>query len=241
MPEHLRPSAPTAPDALLCGDPSRALVIAQHVLVQPRMSNHHRGLWGYWGRTTAGAELTVQATGIGGPSAAVVLGELAGLGLRRAIRVGTCAVADASGVPLGSGLVVERAVACDGTTAALGFDLGTEIEPDPELTLALLAASGLSGGRVVSRDLHPGPDGVRGDPAAGGAEVAGATASGPSVTDLQTAAVLGCSRRFGLGAAAALAVASSAGRRLEDEPLEATLMRLAVAAVEALASTGGSP
>ena len=40
------------------------------------MSNHHRGLWGYWGETADGDELTVHATGIGGPSATIVLGEL---------------------------------------------------------------------------------------------------------------------------------------------------------------------
>ena len=43
VPFYLRPSAPTAADALICGDPARALTIAQHVMVQPRMSNHHRG------------------------------------------------------------------------------------------------------------------------------------------------------------------------------------------------------
>ena len=31
------------------------------------MSNHARGLWGYSGRTPAGDELTIQATGMGGP------------------------------------------------------------------------------------------------------------------------------------------------------------------------------
>ena len=46
------------------------------------MSNHARGLWGYSGRTPAGAELTIQATGMGGPSAAVVLADLAELGVR---------------------------------------------------------------------------------------------------------------------------------------------------------------
>ena len=84
MPAHLRPSAPTATDALLCGDPARALAIAQTVLVDARMSNHHRGLWGYHGRTSEGRELTVQATGIGGPSAAIVIGELAALEIGRA-------------------------------------------------------------------------------------------------------------------------------------------------------------
>ena len=55
------------------------------------MSNHARGLWGYTGRPPAGDELTIQSTGMGGPSAAVVLADLAELGVRRAVRVGTCA------------------------------------------------------------------------------------------------------------------------------------------------------
>ncbi len=54
------------------------------------MSNHARGLWGYSGRTPAGTALTIQSTGMGGPSAALVLGDLAELGVRRAVRVGTC-------------------------------------------------------------------------------------------------------------------------------------------------------
>ena len=61
------------------------------------MFNHHRGLWGYTGVAEDGAPLTIQATGMGGPSAAIVLGELISLGARRAIRVGTCgAIARAS-------------------------------------------------------------------------------------------------------------------------------------------------
>src|SRR5690349_11269946 len=54
------------------------------------MSNHARGLWGYTGVTDAGKELTIQSTGMGGPSASVVLSDLAELGVRRAIRIGTC-------------------------------------------------------------------------------------------------------------------------------------------------------
>src|SRR3954463_1942273 len=91
MPARLRPTAPIAPDAILVGDPGRALMLAQELLEQPKMSNHARGLWGYSGRTPGGPELATQATGIGGPSAALVLGDLAELGVRQAIRVGTCA------------------------------------------------------------------------------------------------------------------------------------------------------
>src|SRR5689334_7630784 len=132
--------APMAPDAILCGDPARALTIAQAVLAKPRMSNHHRGLWGYYGQTADGRPLTVQATGIGAPSALTVLGELAELGLRRAIRVGTCA---SSGVPaLGARLVVASAIADDGCSAALGTAPGASVAGDAELTAALERASG---------------------------------------------------------------------------------------------------
>ena len=45
---------------------------------KPLMANHHHGLWGYSGRTADGRELTIQATGIGGPSAAAVLARARG-------------------------------------------------------------------------------------------------------------------------------------------------------------------
>src|ERR1700754_3486049 len=89
-PFHLRPVAPVAPRALLPGDPGRALALAQVVLGDDRrMFNHARGLWGYSGTGLDGAPLMIQATGMGGPSAALVLEELAKLGVRSAIRVGT--------------------------------------------------------------------------------------------------------------------------------------------------------
>src|SRR5690349_15047482 len=90
MPARLRPTAPNATDAILVGDPGRALMLAQELLQQPKMSNHARGLWGYTGVTHEGHELTVQSTGMGGPSATVVLHDLAELGVRRALRIGTC-------------------------------------------------------------------------------------------------------------------------------------------------------
>ena len=89
MPQRLRPTAPIAADAILVGDPGRALMLAQELLEQPKMANHARGLWGYSGRTPAGEELSVMSTGMGGPSAALVLADLAELGVRRAVRVGT--------------------------------------------------------------------------------------------------------------------------------------------------------
>jgi len=234
VPAHLRPSAPTAPDALLCGDPARALAIAQRVLVQPRMSNHHRGLWGYHGRTPAGLELSVQSTGIGGPSAAVVVAELAELGLRRAIRVGTCRTPGAI-PPLGTGAIVEAAVPCDGTSAALGFAPGTPIAPDPGLLRALRGLGGRAMLTVWSRDLHRGAADppLRAFPDDEGVD-------GARVEDLQTAALFAICRRHGIAAAALLAVARGGGRPLDDEPLEAALLELAEVAATALQdSTSG--
>src|SRR3954466_7001157 len=86
---HLHPTAPLAERVLLPGDPGRALMLAQSLLAEPRMFNHNRGLWGYRGEAADGRPLTIQATGMGGPSAAIVLSELLALGARRAIRIGT--------------------------------------------------------------------------------------------------------------------------------------------------------
>ena len=116
---HLRPTAELSERVLLPGDPGRALLLAQILLENPLMFNHHRGLWGYTGKAADGAPLTIQATGMGGPSAAIVLAELITLGARRAIRVGTCG-AIAPGLSLGQLIVAAEAISADGTSRALG-------------------------------------------------------------------------------------------------------------------------
>ena len=118
QPIHLRPTTTLAERVLLPGDPGRALALAQFLLEQPLMFNHHRGLWGYTGTAADGEPLTIQSTGMGGPSAAIVLHELISLGVRRAIRVGTCGALDAA-LGLGDLVVAREALAADGTSAAL--------------------------------------------------------------------------------------------------------------------------
>jgi uridine phosphorylase len=154
----------------------------------------------------------------------VVLSELAELGLRRAVRVGTC-VAAGKAPAAGAGLVVGAAVAEDGASAALGSSSGSVIEPDALLLGRLGAIAGLTPATVVSRDVIPSASAS--DPGAeGGVRV--------RVLDLQTAATFTFCRGRGIAAAAVLAVASSAGRRLEDEPLEGALLGLAGMAASAL-------
>ncbi len=97
---HLVPHADVAERVLLPGDPGRALRLAQVLLEPPKMLNHNRGLWGYTGAGPDGEPLTIQSTGMGGPTTAIVVEELIQLGARRLVRVGTCgAIAD--GLELG--------------------------------------------------------------------------------------------------------------------------------------------
>jgi len=149
---HLHPTAELAERVLLPGDPGRALALAQTLITEPRMFNHHRGLWGYSGPARAdGAPLTIQSTGIGGPSAAIVLSELIALGARRAVRVGTCAALDAD-LRLGEIVIARESICLDGTSRALGA--GERVAGDPALTQALLRhAPGARAGAVASVDL----------------------------------------------------------------------------------------
>jgi uridine phosphorylase len=189
-PIHLRPTAPLAERVLLPGDPGRALALAQALLEKPLMFNHHRGLWGYTGTAADGEQLSIQSTGMGGPSAAIVLQELIALGARRAIRVGTCGALDTR-LALGDLLVARDALAADGTSRALGA--GERVAADPQLTAALERAAvtvsvgapactpGADPGKssspvtttVVSTDLFYEPDAKREDAwrAAGAAAV----------------------------------------------------------------------
>ena len=153
MPIHLQPTAPLADRALLPGDPGRALALAQTLLAEPKMFNHNRGLWGYTGIAADGRPLTIQSTGMGGPSAAIVITELAELGARRLIRVGTCGALEPA-LELGDLLVVTGALPSDGTSRALGAD--APVEPDHELRTKLGAATDLKPAVVASVDLFYG-------------------------------------------------------------------------------------
>ena len=67
------PHEDVAERVLLPGDPGRALRLAQQLLDRPLMLNHNRGLWGYTGAAADGGPMTIQATGMGGPSAAAIV------------------------------------------------------------------------------------------------------------------------------------------------------------------------
>jgi len=229
---HLRPTAPIAPDALLPGDPKRAMDLATTLLVKPLMSNLSRGLWGYHGRTPEGDELTVQSTGIGGPSAAIVLAELADLGVRRAIRIGTCSALE-PGLEAGDVIVAEAALPGDGVGSTLAPG-APPLSVDPALTEALAAAARHGQrGLVASTDLYY----DHGSPRRNDWRAAGAVA-----VELSAAALLAVGSRSGVAVGCGLVVGESAdGRRLDDEALDASLLDLGACAASALAAVPQVP
>jgi uridine phosphorylase len=106
------------------------MTLAQLLITEPKMHNLHRGLWGYSGQTPEGRPLSIQSTGMGAPSAAIVLHELAELGARRVIRVGTCGALDPA-LELGQLLRAEAALPEDGVSRAFGA--GAPVPADPGL------------------------------------------------------------------------------------------------------------
>jgi uridine phosphorylase len=131
------------------------MALAQSLLSEPRMFNHNRGLWGYTGSAADGEPLTIQSSGMGGPSAAIVMTELAELGARRLVRVGTCGALDPT-LALGDLLVSVCALAYDGTSRALAA--ADRVSPDQGLLRALRAAGELALVQTASVDLFSGAD-----------------------------------------------------------------------------------
>ncbi len=255
QPIHLRPTAVLAERVLLPGDPGRALALAQLLIEGPLMFNHHRGLWGYTGPAIADGEpLTIQSTGMGGPSAAIVLQELIVLGARRAIRVGTCGALD-GGLALGDLVVAHEALAADGASRQLGA--GERIAADGELTAALAgavngsaSAAGIASGEgqsaaersterdtyagatVVSTDLfyEPNPDREREWRAAGAVAV-----------EMEAAALFAVGARAGIPVACVLTVSNVLGEdpaeqqeQIDDDALLVAAEAMGRVAVSAL-------
>ena len=226
---HLRPHADVAERVLLPGDPGRALRLAQQLVDAPKMLNHNRGLWGYTGVAPDGEPLTIQSTGLGGPSTAIVVRELIELGARRLVRIGTGA-ALRDDLELGALVIADAVHAGDGASRALGAE--DALPADPLLLAALQRAaseaatgreargSGAVTGRVASSDLYydaPRP------------------ADGALAADLSTGALFAVAARHGAAAACVLAISEASGRRIEAEALEAAEAELGRVGAAALA------
>jgi DeoD family purine-nucleoside phosphorylase len=223
---HLHPTAPLAERVLLPGDPGRALNLAQSLLDAPKMFNHNRGLWGYTGTAADGAPLTIQSTGMGGPSAAIVISELADLGATRMIRVGTCGAFD-PGLGLGDLLAAAHALAADGTSQALGASGRVAASPGLLDQLPLEPR-----GTVVSTDLfYDDRQSVADEWIAAGA----------CAVEMEAATLYALAAKRGFEAAALLIVSDTvrpARTRIAPDALRDAEQRMGEAAIRALS---GSP
>jgi uridine phosphorylase len=188
------------------------------------MHNVHRGLWGYSGTTPEGRRLSIQSTGMGAPSAAIVLHELADLGVERAIRVGTTGALD-DGLELGELLRVEAALAEDGLSRASGA-AGT-VRPAP----GLLEAIGDAGRpvTVASTDVFYEEDASPRE---------GWVASGAAAVEMECAALFTVGPKVGVATAALLVVSDTfeggERTRIGDDELARAVERMGEAAARAL-------
>jgi DeoD family purine-nucleoside phosphorylase len=162
VPIHVRAEPGDYAEAcLLPGDPNRARLIAERFLSDVVERNTERGLLGFTG-SFEGQPVSVQATGMGSPSLAIVLEELIELGVRRFLRVGTCGSLQ-QGLGHGELVLALSAVPADGTSPTY-----TDGEPhvptgDWDLLHGVVHAAKELGeklqvGPIVSTDVFYDPD-----------------------------------------------------------------------------------
>lgn len=104
-----------AEKVIVCGDPRRCQGIAR-LMQESRLVNDNRGLLAYTGRYS-GVEVSIVTHGMGAPSAAIVVEELAMLGAKEIIRVGTTGgISEMTDV--GDLVIPTEAIPLDGATKA---------------------------------------------------------------------------------------------------------------------------
>lgn len=225
--------------AVLVGDRGRVALVAKH-LDHAQWLNEDRGLTTVTG-TYQDVRITVAAFGMGGPIAAVVLHELASLGVRAAVRLGT--VMSLPPAVLGDLVLADGAIRREGTSTTYAA-VEVPAVPDPALQAAL-ATRVQSGGRRLVRGVVGSYDGfytqmlalerARAEQVA--AERARLEAAGAVGLDMETSAVLVVGRALGVRAAS-LCLATVDGptsERMDPEPREAGERDLVAAGLDALA------
>jgi len=234
MPEHLLTTADAYGEhALLVGDPARADLIASELLEDAALLTDARGLRGYAG-TFKGRRVGVQTTGMGGPSAAIVIEELIQLGVKRIVRLGTCGALSDVLVP-GDFFCAAAAIPADG--ASQTYVGGEPHAPlaDFEIVHAAVHDAKHAGvrmrvGLVATTDAYY-------DPGAGRATRW--AARGAIAVDMETAPLLTIAPLRGVSAASFLIVANRVGQpatRLTPEAQRTAVLTCAPIALGALTS-----
>ncbi|MFZ0041896.1 MAG: hypothetical protein WAK93_11355, partial [Solirubrobacteraceae bacterium] len=174
-----------------------------------------------------GKALTIQSTGMGGPSAAIVITELHALGARTLLRIGTCGGLDQA-LSLGDLVIAEQALAGDGVSRRLSPDPMIAASPGLVARLADAAGPGTQQGVVASTDLYyEDLDSHR-----------AALAAGALAVEMEAATLFTLAARLGFEAGAVLLVSNlvlPATDQINEEQLHVAEQRLGEVATAALA------
>src|SRR2546422_317834 len=125
-------SGDVASRCILVGDRARVDMFGAH-LKDARLLSDRRGLRTVGG-TFQGVPVTVSAFGMGAPIAAVLLEELAAIGVRVALRAGTAMSLAPDRLPLGTFIVAHAALRAEGTSltyAPLGYPAAAAVRGAP--------------------------------------------------------------------------------------------------------------
>ncbi|MDS0259643.1 nucleoside phosphorylase [Haloarcula sp. S1CR25-12] len=179
---------------LLPGDPGRVDRIAGHCEDSEVVAQNRE--YKLVNATYEGRELTICSTGIGSPSAAIAVEELAAVGCETFVRVGTTGALQ-RGIDIGDMVVATGAAKDEGTTERYE-DKAVPAVPSYDVLTALVDASEANGEAV-----HVGP--VATDDAfyaETDAYVEGWEAAGLQCVEMEAAAIFSLARRKGLSAGA---------------------------------------
>ena len=150
-----------AESVLLPGDPRRAEYIAENFFEDAKLVTGERGLLGYTG-SYGGRRVSVQTTGMGCPSTAIVTEELLQLGVKNLLRVGTCGGYHPE-MELGDLVIATAATPQDGTVSSITQGIPYAPAAHFDLVHSAYHAAEESGrraflGPIVSADLFYDPE-----------------------------------------------------------------------------------
>ena len=220
-----------AESVLLPGDPRRAKYIAETFFDDARLVTEERGMLGYTG-TYKGAPVSVQATGMGCPSAAIVTEELIELGAKNLLRVGTCG-GYSQELRLGDLIVATAATPQDGTVSSITQGVPYAPAAHFDIVHAAHHAAEAAGrrafvGPIVSSDLFYDPED---EPARLWGDL------GVLAVEMEAAAIFTLAAMRGVRAGCLLTVSDTIGMeivRISDEELKNAVDNMMALALDTL-------
>jgi DeoD family purine-nucleoside phosphorylase len=207
------------------------MYIAQVFFEDAKLVTEERGMLGYTG-TYKGAPVSVQATGMGCPSAAIVVEELIQLGAKNLLRIGTCGGYNRE-LRLGDLIIATAATPNDGTVSSITRGLPYAPAAHFDIVHAAHHAAESAGrrtfvGPIVSSDLFYDP---QEEPARLWGEL------GVLAVEMEAAAIFTLSAMRGVKAGCLLTVSDTIGEeivRISDEDLRNAVDNMLALALDTL-------